>query len=227
MKQAATDAAHDRLPDEIAIVRERRRTVELGMSGGRLVARVPRRINQRELQELLQELRAGMNADLARKQIVDDAVLAAAAELVRARWLADLSLPPYGVRFAGRMRKRWASCSVDAHGVGTIRVSRLLRGHPRWLLEHLLLHELIHLRVANHGPRFQALLARSPHGARADGYLEALEHREQWGRWLECMSLEPLADQAMDDDTAVTAKRTPQLELSFELGRRAPEPGAR
>jgi predicted metal-dependent hydrolase len=179
----------DRLPADVTIVRERRRTVELSMSGGKLVARVPRRIGRRELSQLLEELRGGMNADMARKQILDDGALAAAAELVRRRWLADLQLPPYGVCFAGRMRKRWASCSVDAGGQGSIRVSRLLRGHPRWLLEHLLLHELIHLRIANHGPRFQALLARSPYGPRADGYLEALEHREQWGRWLESAAI--------------------------------------
>jgi len=174
----------DQLPTEVEIRRERRRTVELAMWGGRLIARVPRRIGRAEMDRLIGELRDGLNQDLWKHRVLEDEQLAELAATVAARWLEDLRLPPYQVRFVGRMRKRWASCTVVRGEGGTIHVSRLLRGHPRWVLEHILLHELIHLVVPNHGSRFQRLMARSPLGARADGYLEALEHQEQWGEWL-------------------------------------------
>jgi hypothetical protein len=57
-----------------------------------------------------------------------------------------------------------------------------LRGHPVWVVEHILLHELIHLRVPNHGKRFQALMRRSKHSERAEGYLEALESLNVLGK---------------------------------------------
>ena len=69
------------------------------------------------------------------------------------------------------MRTRWASCTpADA----TIRVSERLREVPGWVLDHVLVHELVHLRVPGHGAQFRAALDRHPRSERAIGYLEGL-----------------------------------------------------
>jgi hypothetical protein len=155
--------------------------VELRLEEGRLVARVPRRISAQELAPVLSGLRRQLWRGLARSRVFDEARLdALAREVVRCR-LDDLDLPPFTVRFSRRQRRRWGSCSSDGRN-GSIRISERLRGHPAWVLEHLLLHELIHLRVPDHGPRFQALLERCPHRQRAEGYLEALEGLQLLGQ---------------------------------------------
>ncbi len=78
---------------------------------------------------------------------------------------------PASVRWTGPMRTRWASCTpVDA----TIRVSERLRDVPGWVLDHVLVHELAHLREAGHGPAFREIEARYPRSERAIGYLEGL-----------------------------------------------------
>ena len=90
----------------------------------------------------------------------------------RARALArrhDLPLP-VRVEWSDRQQARWGSCD-PADGV--IRVSRRLAAFPIWVLDYVLVHELAHLAVADHGPRFQALVARYPAAERAVGFLIA------------------------------------------------------
>ncbi len=78
---------------------------------------------------------------------------------------------PASVRWTRPMRTRWASCTpADA----TIRVSERLREVPGWVLDHVLVHEMAHLREPGHGPAFRALEARYPRSERAIGYLEGL-----------------------------------------------------
>lgn len=51
------------------------------------------------------------------------------------------------------MRTRWGTCN---YRVGRIWLSLMLVQHPVKCIEYVILHELIHLRVPNHGPDFQA-----------------------------------------------------------------------
>jgi hypothetical protein len=42
---------------------------------------------------------------------------------------------------------------------------------PEWVVDYVLVHELAHLLVADHSPRFWALVARYPRAELARGYL--------------------------------------------------------
>lgn len=53
------------------------------------------------------------------------------------------------------MSTRWGSCSPQAR---TVRLNLWLAERPEEAVCYVVLHELLHLREANHGPRFQALL---------------------------------------------------------------------
>ena len=78
---------------------------------------------------------------------------------------------PASVRWTRPMRTRWASCTpADA----TIRISEKLRDVPGWVLDHVLVHELVHLREPGHGPAFRSAEAAYPRSERAIGYLEGL-----------------------------------------------------
>lgn len=52
------------------------------------------------------------------------------------------------------MRTKWASCSRS----GTLTFSRDLLRESRFFGEHVIVHELLHLMVPNHGRLFRSLL---------------------------------------------------------------------
>ena len=94
----------------------------------------------------------------------------------RARILADrYDLPyPTSITWSKIQRQRWGSCTV---GSGEIRISDRLVDVPPWVLDSVLIHELAHLVVADHGPDFEAIVARYPLHERAAGYLMAVSDR--------------------------------------------------
>lgn len=69
----------------------------------------------------------------------------------RLRWVSDV--PPVTLR---QMKRQWGSCSPRgriALNIGLVRV-------PRECIDYVLLHELCHLKVHNHGRAFHRLLDR-------------------------------------------------------------------
>ena len=90
----------------------------------------------------------------------------------RARSLArahDLPVPAT-IRWVGNQEWRWGSCTPSD---GTIRISSRLAKEPAWVLDYVIVHELAHLSVAGHGPRFWRLVERYPLAERARGFLMA------------------------------------------------------
>jgi len=68
------------------------------------------------------------------------------------------------------MTARYGSCTpVD----GTIRISDWLANMPDWVLDYVIVHELVHLIEPSHNARFWALVARYPRAERARGFLIA------------------------------------------------------
>jgi len=94
--------------------------------------------------------------------------------VARARRLArEHGLPrPQSVRWVDNMRQRWGSCTPED---GAVRVSSRLAAYPSWVLDYVLVHELAHLVVPNHGRAHDALVERFPHAERARGFLIAVD----------------------------------------------------
>lgn len=176
MKQAVTDP----FPTKIDVRRSRRRSAQLTLEEGRFVARVPASLTGERLDKMLAQLRAQLWDRLRRESVWSELDLIALGSVVASDHLADVDLPPWTARFSRRQHKRWGSCTFDGK-TGRIRLSAHLIGHPRWLIAQVMLHELIHLVVHDHGPLFHALMARSPDHERGQGYLEALEAVERHG----------------------------------------------
>ena len=71
-------------------------------------------------------------------------------------WRERMELPP--ARFSIRsMQTRWGSCTPARR---TIRFNLALADQPERNIDYIIVHELAHLRHANHGPQFKALLTR-------------------------------------------------------------------
>jgi predicted metal-dependent hydrolase len=146
----------------------RRRTVSAHRSGDAIVVSVPARISRAEEAKWV-ALMVERVLTSERKLRPSDAELAARAAELSARYLDGRAMPT-SVRWVDNMASRWGSCTpVD----GTIRLSRRLEGMPAYVVDYVLLHELAHLLVAGHGPRFWKLLDGYERLERARGYLEA------------------------------------------------------
>lgn len=111
----------------------------------------------------------------------------AAVLTVVARHAPALDVRPTAVSVRDA-RTRWGSCSR----AGRVSLSWRLILAPPEALEAVVVHELCHLRVFGHGPRFQALLA-----AHIPDHL-------RWRRWLHdhAMELHAALDASEDDRAA-------------------------
>jgi hypothetical protein len=54
-----------------------------------------------------------------------------------------------------------------------VRISSRLSREPGWVIDYVIVHELAHLSVSGHGPRFWRLVERYPLAERARGFLMA------------------------------------------------------
>lgn len=151
------------LPVEVVRSRKRKKTAQAYIVEGRLRVLIPAGMEP--------EAEAGLVEDLVRKTTRR----ASSAEVdlqARAMKLADgYGLPqPESIEWSNRQLRRWGSCTVSE---GRIRISDRLASMPEWVLDWVILHELAHLVVPNHGPQFQGIVSQYKLGERAEGYLIA------------------------------------------------------
>lgn len=148
----------------------RRRTVSAYREGERVVVLIPDRFSSAEENEWVDRMLTRL-ASRHSRQAASDEALAARAQRLADRYLSEYELAPASVRWVSNQRSRWGSCTPED---GTIRISERLRGMPDWVVDYVLLHELVHLIVPTHGSYFWALVGRYPKAERARGYLEGV-----------------------------------------------------
>jgi predicted metal-dependent hydrolase len=69
-------------------------------------------------------------------------------------WADRLDVEPIEIHIAA-MRRKWASCSTR----GRVTFAADLLAQPAQFRREVIVHELLHLKVPNHGPLFRALLS--------------------------------------------------------------------
>lgn len=69
-------------------------------------------------------------------------------------WSEKLRVAPSQIRIQ-RMTRKWGSCST----AGWVTFSEDLLAEPKRFQEYVIAHELLHLRVPNHGKLFKATLS--------------------------------------------------------------------
>lgn len=152
------------------------RTVTAWREGERTVVAIPARFTRAQETEWVRRMLARLATQERRRKPSDTELARRAAEL-SARYLGGRAVPT-SVRWATNQGRRWGSCTPSE---GTIRISDRVRGMPRWVLDYVLLHELVHLLHAGHGPEFWAELEAYPRTDRARGFLEGYAYREERG----------------------------------------------
>ncbi|WP_204073052.1 M48 metallopeptidase family protein [Planotetraspora phitsanulokensis] len=158
------------MPPETVEVRRstrRRRTVSAYRDGDKTIVLLPAGLSLTDEEQWVRRMLDRLAAKEQRRRPSDDDLLDRATDLAT-RYLDDKATPT-SVRWVENQRHRWGSCTPDH---GTIRLSTRLRGMPAWVVDYVIMHELVHLLVPSHGPRFWELVERYPRAERARGFLE-------------------------------------------------------
>jgi predicted metal-dependent hydrolase len=147
----------------------RRRTVSAYRDGDRTVVLIPARMSRAEERRWVAAMLERLDRQDRKLRPGDRALLDRAVALSRRH--LDGAPVPASVRWVSNQGSRWGSCTpVDR----TIRLSDRLQGMPAWVLDYVIVHELVHLRVPGHGADFWAEVAQYPRTERARGYLEGV-----------------------------------------------------
>ncbi|MFQ5577862.1 MAG: M48 family metallopeptidase [Anaerolineae bacterium] len=156
---------------DVKIIRSNKRvkTVSARMVDGVFVVRAPAAISDDELQPIIENLQKRL-ARRQKKKALDDAVLRRRANELNRRYFGG-RLRWTSIAWVTNQTTRVGSCTPAN---GTIRISHRLADMPTFVRDYVIMHELAHLKEANHGPKFWKLVNRYPKTERARGYLMAV-----------------------------------------------------
>ena len=147
----------------------RKRTVSAYRDGEKIVVMIPARMTRAEEKEWVTTMVARVTKAERRRRPSDDDLQVRAARLSR-KYLDGLA-EPTSVRWVANQRARWGSCTPAD---GTIRLSDRLQGMPGYVVDYVLLHELVHLLEPGHDEGFWGWLERYDLTERARGFLEGV-----------------------------------------------------
>jgi hypothetical protein len=158
-------------PVEIVRSDRRRRTVSAELKGGVLLVRAPQTMTDAELQPIIANLQKRLAKRVEKRNLPQtDTDLERVAQMLNKRYFHG-RLRWHSIRYVTNQNDRFGSCTPSQ---GTIRISHRLATMPTWVRDYVVMHELAHLKEANHGPRFWKLVNRYPLTERARGYLMAV-----------------------------------------------------
>jgi predicted metal-dependent hydrolase len=152
-------------PYRVEVVRSKRRrkTVSAQLDGDVVRVSMPAWMSKADEERYVADL-VGRIARREQRERVD--IGARAATLARRYDLPQ----PGSVHWMPDRKSQWATCTTTT---GEIHVAERVAEFPAWVLDYVLVHELAHLREANHSPRFWKLVNRYPKAERARGFLIA------------------------------------------------------
>lgn len=101
-----------------------------------------------------------------------DSELLARARTLASTWL-DGEVEPREVVWSTRQQRRWGSCTPST---GRIRISSEVAAMPGWVLDGVLVHELVHLKHSDHSAAFHAMANRYPRQQEAMAFLNGVSH---------------------------------------------------
>ena len=165
------------LPEYRVVRKERRkRSISAFRSAGIIEIHIPARLSKRQEIELIPEMIAMVLKREAKARKGDEQLLQISLEILE-EYLPDFYERPTSITWRN-MNERWGSCTtVD----GTIRISERLINAPDYVLNYIIFHELIHLRVHAHDENFYQYLNRYTDQDRAEAFLEGYESGVQGG----------------------------------------------
>lgn len=161
---------------EVRRSKKRTRSVAAWRESGRLIISVPARMSRKEIDTHILELTSRI---IAAEAVMGDEQLISLSEKLIDEYLQPefVDLRPVSVNWSSRQRELHGSCtSVDR----TIRIAKRIAFAPDYVIEVVLLHELIHLMHHDHNKEFYALVRRHPEYDRAEAFLAGMSHADSY-----------------------------------------------
>ena len=158
----------------------RRRTVTAYREQGRTVVLIPAAFSPAEERRWVAQMVAKLQTreERRRRSLGGDSELMTRARALSAAHLDGLA-EPASVRWVDNQQRRWGSCTPADR---SIRLSSRLRAMPDYVVDYVLVHELVHLLEPGHDEPFWTLVARYPRAERARGFLEGVEQASHAGQ---------------------------------------------
>ena len=156
---------------KVEVVRSprRRKTITAEHRQGRVVVRLPAGLSRAEERRWVHRMVTRLTERERAERLTARRGLRATAERLNGEYFGG-RLRWSSIRFVSNQRDRYGSCTPED---GSIRISHRVADYPAWVRDYVVMHELAHLEVASHSPRFWRLVDRYPLAERARGFLIA------------------------------------------------------
>ena len=162
---------------EIRRSSRRKKSAAAFRENGETVVVVPARMSARDVDSFVKELVGRLDAR-DHKTASIESLERRAAQLV-AQYLDHDVIGkhpvPVTIKWVTNQNSRWGSCTPAD---GNIRLSHRLRDMPSYVIDCVLLHEIIHLDVPDHSEKFYAFMNRFEEHERASAFLAGYSHAE-------------------------------------------------
>jgi len=158
-----------------------KRNVTAYRDNEKTVVTVPTRMAQRDIDVYVAELVNRLD-DRDERTSSQQSLEDRARELSRKYLEQDLfetHKVPVSIRWVTNQNSRWGSCTPDE---GTIRLSHRLHRMPSYVIDSVIVHELIHLLVTDHSPAFYELMNKFPQHEKAKAFLDGYSHAQQYSK---------------------------------------------
>lgn len=175
-QQAAARLSTPARPVDVRLSARRKKTITARWEGTTVVVLAPAAMGLEQLVAAGEGLitRLEKKATRATNHKRSDEQLQALAEALNEKYLGGRA-EWTSITWVENMTTRWGSCTPST---GRIRISHRLQQVPDYVLNSVVIHELVHTWIPNHGPDFWDWARRAPQLERARGYLEAYQ---RWG----------------------------------------------
>ncbi|MDO5512254.1 M48 family metallopeptidase [Corynebacterium sp.] len=160
------------MPSNVEVIRStrRHRTVQARIVGDTVEVRIPARMSSAEEEKAVADILTKLRRTSV-SSATSDSQLQERAEQLNRRHL-DGQARIGSIRWVSNQNTRWGSCTPST---GSIRITDRLQQVPDYVLDAVILHELVHTFIPGHGPEFWEWADRAPQAERAKGYLEAYQ----------------------------------------------------
>lgn len=150
--------------------KKRRRTVSARIVKDILIVRAPEYIPESRLQKVIAELKTRIERKQLTEELNKSENLVQRAKEFNLQYFEN-KLTINSIEYVTDQNSKFGCCN---YRTGCIRISHRISAMPQWVRNYVIIHELAHLVVPDHGKAFWEIVNRYKLAERARGYLIAI-----------------------------------------------------
>ncbi len=157
--------------NEIKVIRsrKRRRTISARLIKDILIVRAPESIGESRLQKVVAEFKSRIERKQLKVELNKHENLAQRASEFNLRYFEN-KLNINSIEYVTNQHSKFGCCN---YRTGCIRISHRISTMPQWVRDYVIIHELAHLVVPDHGQAFWDIVNHYKLAERARGFLMA------------------------------------------------------